>query len=541
MLYKLILRRRPTMTTSKNKITSLKEAMSLPMFSSLCKDKKKNTISLDKAKTLTINDKLARLKGKTAAIYLRISTENQAKGMSIDAQKQQCFNFAEQAEINVKKIYHEHFSAMKPLQRKEFVSMLKAQYTENKADVLIFALCDRSTRNSIDLEILFEMVEESDLTIVFVEENQIIQSPILSSEKLFLRNIEVSSAYKVEHDRKICMIGSQKRAQSGFRPTKCCYGYRNPKGKHKTLVSKSEAEFVKAAFEMYATGNYSLKTLPEALLERGFRYKLQPSGIIPKQSLNSMLKNIFYTGKYTFTGTEGLIKGSHEAIISDELFDKVQAMLGEPPIEVRRYQHMYSKVIQCELCGNHMIGDKKVKPSGREYVYYRCMNQNCSNNKGGTNQNSIDEAIEGYFKEIRLNEIPKDLISMAIKESLAELKQRKSTLKRDGSRKFHAKIKHKEFVEANDIEDEEYINEIANEIESKYASIDDELESVDSQINLLTEAVNTAFTKRLSDVYINLSDTAKIEVIQLVKNKLTLNNKKLKMTFKPTFRKIRKR
>lgn len=337
------------------------------------------------------------------------------------------------------------------------------------------------------------------------------------------------------------MIGSQKRAQTGFRPTKCPYGYKNDTKKHRTLVINSRANFVRTTFEMYAAGEYSLRTLPEALFEKGLRYALQPNGIIPKQSLNSMLKNIFYTGWYTFTGTEEPIKGNHEAIVGEELFNKVQAMLGEPPIEVRRYQHMYSKVIQCKLCGNHMIGDKKIKPSGREYVYYRCMNKKCPNGKGGTNQNDIDKAIEDYFKQIRLDEIPKDLISMAIKEALAELKQRKSTLKRNESRKFHAELNHKEFVEANDIEDKEYIQEGFEEIKNKYSNIAEELESVENQIKFLTETINATFTKSLSEVYVTLSDTAKVEVIQLLKNKLTLNNKKLKMTFKRTFQGIRRR
>ena len=168
------------------------------------------------------------------------------------------------------------------------------------------------------------------------------------------------------------------------------------------------------------------------------------------------------------------------------------------------------------------------------------MNPNCQS-KGGTNQNDIDKAIEDYFKEIRLSEIPEELISMAIKEALVELKQRKSTLKRNESRKYHAELKHREFIEGNEIEDDAYINEGFNEIENKYSNPDTEIADIEEQIKLLTEAINTAFTKRLSDVYVYLSDKAKIEVIQLVKNKLTLKDKKLKLTFKPTFRKIRKR
>lgn len=491
--------------------------------------------------SLSLCDKEKMLKGLTCAIYARVSSKSQLDGMSIEAQIEKTKAYAEQKGLIIKQIYSEDASARRPHKRKQFEAMVKAQSTKDRVDVMIFLMVDRMSRNPIDAYKLLEKVEKESLILVFVNESLILQNPIKANELLVLDMVLGVSNYRVNHDREVCMIGSQKRAQTGFRPTKCPYGYKNDTRKHKTLVIKSKANFVRIAFEMYATGEYSLRTLPEALFQKGLRYTLQPTGIIPKQSLNSMLKNIFYTGWYTFTGTEEPIKGNHEAIVGEELFNKVQAVLGEPLIEVRRYQHMYSKVIQCELCRSSMIGDKKVKPSGRKYVYYRCMNQNCPNSKGGTNQNSIDEAIEGYFKEIRLNEIPKDLISMAIKEALAELKQRKSTLKRNESRKFHAELNHKEFVEANDIKDEEYLQEGFEEIENKYSNIAEELESVENQILFLTETINETFTKSLSEVYVKLSDTAKIEIIQLVKNKLTLNNKKLKMTFKRTFQGIRRR
>ena len=490
--------------------------------------------------SLSLTDKVKLLNGKKGCFYNRVSSKSQTKGMSLEAQKEICEKFAQRVGINITQVYSEDASARYPGKRKQFEEMLKAQTTEDKIEVMIFPMVDRMSRNNADADRLFELAKKQKLILVFIQENVIVVGERLAHEKLLLGILTVVSNYRVDHDRENCMVGAQKRAQTGFRPTKSPYGYRNDTKRHKTLISKAEAEFVRTAFEMYATGEYSLKTLPDALYEMGLRYKLQLSGIIPKQSLNSMLKNIFYTGKYPFTGSDGLIEGTHKAIVSDELFDKVQKVLGEPPIEVRRYQHLYSKLIQCELCGHHMIGDKKVKPSGKEYVYYRCMNPNCES-KGGTNQNDIDKAIEDYFKEIRLSEIPKDLISMAIKESLAELKQRKSTLKRNGSRKYHAELKHDEFIKGNEIEDEMYINEGFSEIESTYTNPDTEIASIEEQIKFLTEAVNTAFTKRLSDVYVNISDKAKIEVIQLVKNKLTLKDKKLKLTFKRTFRKIRKR
>ena len=47
--------------------------------------------------------------------------------------------------------------------------------------------------------------------------------------------------------------------------------------------------------------------------------------------------------------------------------------------------------------------------------------------------------------------------------------------------------------------------------------------------------------KRLYDVFIDLDIESKQKILSLVKNKFDVNNKKVKMTFQPAFRKIRKR
>lgn len=49
-------------------------------------------------------------------------------------------------------------------------------------------------------------------------------------------------------------------------------------------------------------------------------------------------------------------------------------------------------------------------------------------------------------------------------------------------------------------------------------------------------------TKRLGDVFISLNFKSKREVISLIKNKFEVDSdKKVKLTFKSAFRKIRKR
>ena len=63
----------------------------------------------------------------------------------------------------------------------------------------------------------------------------------------------------------------------------------------------------------------------------------------------------------------------------------------------------------------------------------------------------------------------------------------------------------------------------------------------EQQIKTLTSKCQDIMEKRLYDVFIQLDIENKRKIIELVKNKLELQEKKVKLTFKPAFRKIRNR
>ena len=66
---------------------------------------------------------------------------------------------------------------------------------------------------------------------------------------------------------------------------------------------------------MYASGQYSLTTLREAIFkDLGVR--------INRSYLETMLKNLFYIGRFQWQGIE--YKGTHEPLVSLELFQRVQ-------------------------------------------------------------------------------------------------------------------------------------------------------------------------------------------------------------------------
>lgn len=479
--------------------------------------------------------------GKKALIYCRVSSKSQTEGTSLDEQEKLCLEFAKQYQLKVMKIYKEDASAMKPNRRKMFNEMVE-KFRKGYADVVIFAFVDRMARNAVDGYSILQLVEEEGLTAIFVQERLYLQAPILSNEMLQLDTVLGVSNYRVRLDREKCKAGIKARAIGGFRPCRPPYGYANsgPRDKRHTVISKKRAEFVQKAFDLYATGNFSVAEVAEELYEQGFRYELQPSKVVPKQSLFSILKNPFYTGKYEVKQIEDTVEGRHKAIISDELFEQVQKQLELSPKSPRKHDLLYSKILTCSNCGHFMTGDVKEKTNGKRYVYYRCSNSKC-NEPFSVNEVVIDDDLSAYLKEIRLGLIPDEIVKEVLKDELYALTQKLAILKRNVSSKYQAEKRFRDEIAEKDIVDEQYIRGRLAEIEEKYGDLDAKIYLAEKQLEMIRNRTAESLQKRLFDVYVGFDTKTKRKVLDLVANCFKCTEKGLKMTFWSAFRKIRRR
>jgi hypothetical protein len=161
--------------------------------------------------------------------------------------------------------------------------------------------------------------------------------------------------------------GMMEKAAQGHWPTTAPYGYKNNKETKLVEIDPEKGSYVKRLFELYATGNYSIKRLIQKLFEEGHRFR--PSTAKPSSSnIHHILTNPFYTGHFVFKGVRRI--GHHDPLISTELFNQAQKQLkasNKPDYDKRNVA--YANLITCGHCGCSVVGD--VKQGGR-YVYYRC-------------------------------------------------------------------------------------------------------------------------------------------------------------------------
>jgi hypothetical protein len=123
-------------------------------------------------------------------------------------------------------------------------------------------------------------------------------------------------------------------------------------------VDPERAPHVEWAFETFATGEWTIRQLTEALDARGLRTRAtarQPSKPLSLARVHKMLRHPYYMGVVVYQGVE--YPGRHEPLISPELFFEVQQALdahrlwGERP---QRRTHYLKGTLFCGLCKRMM-------------------------------------------------------------------------------------------------------------------------------------------------------------------------------------------
>jgi site-specific DNA recombinase len=185
--------------------------------------------------------------------------------------------------------------------------------------------------------------------------------------------------------------------------------------------SAETSRFVKRAYELYATGRYSLKTLRKQLQEE--------FGKVPARSyLHYMLTNTHYVGLFEWRGVP--YRGNYETFISQELFDRVQSVFtGFNKPKYRNVEIAFRGRMTCKHCGCAMTGERK---KGK-YVYYHCTGYHGKCPTPWFTEAEISSKLGALLKDIR---IPGEIVAKVI-----------DSLQRDQERVQHEFTARKERLE----------------------------------------------------------------------------------------------
>jgi site-specific DNA recombinase len=164
----------------------------------------------------------------------------------------------------------------------------------------------------------------------------------------------------IENLREEVQKGMRQKAEEGIYPGRAPFGYRNNKADRTIEVHPENASAVVRIFELYATGQYSLLELRAVV-------RKETGKTFVKSYLHTMLKNLFYVGKFDWGGKTYL--GTHACVITNELFERVQDVLtGRNKRKCRKHDFAFRGLLSCAEDNCTMTAEVQ---KGK-YIYYRC-------------------------------------------------------------------------------------------------------------------------------------------------------------------------
>jgi site-specific DNA recombinase len=302
-------------------------------------------------------------------IYTRVSTEDQKEnGFSLQDQERRIRKYCNDQGLDIIAHYQDDYSA-KDFNRPQFQKMLSDLKDKRiKPSHLICLRMDRFSRNLEETLIMTKVLKELKVEVYFIEGNVDLSTP--ESSILYMLSALLP---QVENERR--GLNTKQGMRQALRQGKWMWqapkGYSNDK-LNKTIHPNDEAKYIKQGFLEVSFGIKSPDMVRKELNSIGFKCS--------KQSFSKLLKDVFYTGKILVKAwkdePEQIVKGIHEAIIDDDLFERVQNILNGR----KRKQPKKSKLkalfplrghLICKRCGNNLTASSS-KGSTKKYDYYHC-------------------------------------------------------------------------------------------------------------------------------------------------------------------------
>ncbi len=358
---------------------------------------------------------------KTAVIYTRVSSREQAEGFSIEAQVKACQEKAKHDGFKVLKVYRDEGFTGTTSDRPGLQELLNFCKSNSVHAVIIHKL-DRFARSIVDHSALRAILMKFGTTLVSCTE-QLGNAP----HEIFLENIMASMAqYYSDNLRTEVKKGIVERFESGYHLSTAPYGYSMTKETKVMQVVNKEAETIRKIYSLYATGHYSFESIAGLLYKRG--YKTRQGNKFHKTRIQEILKNVAYEGLVEYKKIGKKIKGLHEPIVSTVIFSLAQQVMEERGNvllkDKGKYDFLYKGFVSCPECGKKLYAAYSTGHTGKKHLYYCCRNK--AHKSVNIKEADVQKAFDKKLEELQIVEGVMKIVDTNIKEVL-EKKHRESS------------------------------------------------------------------------------------------------------------------
>lgn len=304
----------------------------------------------------------------TVAIYIRVSTDEQVQGFSIDVQKERLDAYCKSQGWDEPKLYIDDGYTGTNMNRPALKRLIR-HIEDGKIKTVIVYKLDRLGRKQKDVLYLLEDVFEKNGT-TFKSATE----PFDTGTPLGKAMLGILAVFaQLERDMIIerTTSGRRQRIKQGKWPGgRVPFGYRWNEETQELEIVPEEAHIVQEIFRRYLQGQSRL-AIAEWAAER------VKNRTIDHNVIRDMLARHIYVGK--IKNNDVIQEGNHQAIIDEEIWNAVQNEIerrkeGLTPIG----DYLLTGLLACGVCGGTIVHvRRRTNVKGKEYLYelYACQKQ----------------------------------------------------------------------------------------------------------------------------------------------------------------------
>lgn len=349
---------------------------------------------------------------KRAALYVRVSSEEQVEGYSLDAQDRAGRLYCEVHGWTIERVYRDEGKSARTediTKRPAFAQMI-ADAEAGFFDVVIVHKLDRFARNLLVALETLQRLKGSEVDFVSIMEQMDFTSPI---GKVVLANLLAFAQYYSDNLSFETRKGKTERKRQGLYNGLLPFGTTKGLGdipvldmqpKYCIVATRQEivpAEGLKFAFALAAAGRTD-REIAQTLSKTGYLTSgNRGQNAFTKDTVRAMLQNRFYLGELP-DSTGNWLPGKHGTLIDPALFEAAQKArirnTRKPVRQGRAYRPWgLSGLATCAECGNSIIVHGR--PDGRKRV--RCAGR--AQGKGCTQPTFFAEVAEEQMTDYLAN------------------------------------------------------------------------------------------------------------------------------------------
>ena len=370
---------------------------------------------------------------KRSIRYLRVSSKKQMdtdfevdpEGNSIDTQRK--VTIAKERElglVNVGEYVEPGNSAQTIEKRPVFREMIARITKERDVDYVIIYARSRAFRNYIDAGNTKMALAKLGVKLISAKED--------FGDGLMAEAMEavtdVFNWLQVRMSGEDIKVKMANKARNGGTVGRAKVGYLNVRkrieGREvRTIETDPErAQFIAMAFEAFATGKYTIDSLQVMLTQAGLRMQAtarRPARPISLAQLGDILRDRYYLGYVQYEGIE--YPGRHEALISPELFERVQKVLNSHSgagTRTRTHNHYLKGVLWCARC-EHRFVLTPGRGNGGEYFYFFCRGrQEGLCDAPYLNVHTVEQAVLDHYATVDFSEEFREAVRARLDQAL---------------------------------------------------------------------------------------------------------------------------